>query len=319
MTNAAPNKFKIKDIFSLLKETFTNWNDNKPFDLSSSVAYYAIFSLPALLIIIISIAGLVFGSDAVQGNVSEQVGKLIGKEGGKDIQAMIAHAYRSSNSVISTIVGLATLLLGSTAVFLQLQTSLNAIWNVQVTTKSGIKKLLLDRATAFGVILAIGFMMLISLVITAGLSALSKWIEARLPEVFLYVFYVMNFLVSFSLTSLLFALIYKVLPDVKIGWKSVWVGSLLTAFLFELGRFSLSFYFGKSNPGSAYGAAGSVILIMLWVNYSCLILFFGAEFTQVFSLRYGYGVEVSDNSVKVKKQVETVSEKEIVKDSAPGS
>ncbi len=304
MTN---NKVTIKDSWRLLKETFNSWNDDDPFDLSASVAYYAIFSLPALLIIIITIAGAVLGREAVQGKISEEIGRMIGKNAGEDIQTMISNAYKSSNSVISTIIGVATLLLGSTGVFLQLQKSLNKIWQVKTDpSKSGIKKLVLDRATSLGIIVAIGFMLLISLVVTTTLSALSAWISAKLPDAFLYLFYIVNFLITFSITSFLFAIIYKVLPDVKIPWKNVWIGALVTGLLFEIGRFSLGLYFGKSDPGSTYGAAGSVILILLWVNYSCLILFFGAEFTKVYAINTGHPIIPSETAVKVETQEKVV-------------
>jgi membrane protein len=304
-------KFKIRDTFGLLKETYNEWNEDKPFDMSSSVAYYAIFSLPALLLIIIAIAGLAFGREAVQGRIANEIGGMMGKNSAKDIQEMVTNAYKSSNTVISAIIGIVTLLLGSTAVFLQLQTSLNTVWRVKTSPKAGIKKLILDRATALGVIMAIGFMLLISLVVTTALSALSDWISARLPDFFLYAFYIINILFAFGTISFLFALIFKVLPDAKIPWKSVWVGAFVTAFLFEIGRFSLGLYFGKSDPASGYGAAGSVILIMLWVYYSCLILFFGAAFTKVFSSKYGLDIHVSENAVKVEQEEHVKEETKI--------
>ena len=307
---AEQKKLTYKDTFSLLKQTFTEWNDDEPFDLSASVAYYAIFSLPALLMIIVTIAGLAFGKEAVQGKITEQIAGMIGKNSASDIQALIANAYKSDTSLISTIVGIVTLILGSTGVFLQLQKSLNRIWDVKPDpSKSGIKKLILDRATSLGVILAIGFMLLISLVVTTALSAISSWISTRVPEIFLTIFYIVNFLVAFSIVSLLFALIYKVLPDVKIEWKSVWIGATVTALLFEIGRFALGLYFGKSDPGSTYGAAGSVILLMLWVNYSCLILLFGAEFTKVFAERSGHPIQTSEIAVKIEKKEVVVENK----------
>ena len=286
--------------WALLKQTYKEWMEDEPFDLSSSVAYYAIFSLPALLIIIISIAGVVFGKEAVQGQISSQIGAMIGPQAGKDIQDMIANAYKSDNSIISTVIGIATLLFGSTGVFLQLQKSLNTVWEVKPDPKAGIKKLVIDRATSLGIIVAIGFILLISLVVTAGLSALSNWIQSRLPDFILYIFYIVNFVVSLGIVTMLFAIIFKVLPDIKIKWRHVWIGAGVTALLFELGRFGLGLYFGKSEPASAYGAAGTVILMMLWVYYSCLILFFGAQFTQVYSKRHGKDLPPSDHAVKVK-------------------
>ncbi|HEX8547091.1 MAG TPA: YihY/virulence factor BrkB family protein [Cytophagaceae bacterium] len=291
---------KAKEAGSLLKRTYIEWMEDEPFDLSSSVAYYAIFSLPALLIIIISIAGIAFGREAVQGQISSQIGGMIGPQAGKDIQEMIANAYKSDTSVISSIIGVATLLFGATGVFLQVQKSLNRVWDVKVDPNAGIKKLVLDRATSLGIIVAIGFMMLISLVVTTGLSALSDWIQNRLPDFILYIFYVVNFLVSLGIVTMLFAIIFKVLPDVKLKWHHVWIGAGVTAVLFEIGRFALGLYFGKSEPASAYGAAGTVILMMLWVFYSCLILFFGAQFTQVYAKRKDKSLRPSEHAVQVK-------------------
>lgn len=291
---------KAKEGMSLLKQTYTEWMEDEPFDLSSSVAYYAIFSLPALLIIIISIAGVAFGREAVEGQISSQIGGMIGPQAGKDIQQMIANAYKSDNSIISTVIGIATLLFGATGVFLQLQKSLNRVWDVKVDPKAGIKKIVLDRATSLGIIVAIGFIMLISLVVTAGLSALSDWIQRRLPDFILYLFYIVNFAVSLGIVTMLFAIIFKVLPDVKLKWRHVWIGAAVTAVLFEIGRFGLGLYFGKSEPASAYGAAGTVILMMLWVFYSCLILFFGAQFTQVYAKRNDKSLQPSEHAVQVK-------------------
>ena len=294
------NRLKLKDIPALLKATFKDWMDDEPFDLSAIVAYYSIFSLPALLIIIVTIAGIAFGQEEVQKQLSGQIGSMIGEDTAKDVQAMIASSQKQDNKGIAMIVGIATLLFGATGVFMALQKSLNRIWEVKADPKkSGIKTLIKARALSFGVILAIGFLLLISLALTTGLTALSDWVETRMPDYFLYVFYVINFLLTIVIISLLFALLFKFLPDVKIEWRSVWTGAIITAFLFAIGKFALAFYFGKAEPGSTYGAAGSVILILLWVSYSCLIMFFGAEFTQVYATRYGHSIEPNDNAIKI--------------------
>jgi membrane protein len=291
------NKLSIKNIFSLFKETYQEWNSKEPFELSAVIAYYAIFSLPGLLIIVIGIAGFFFGEQAVKGEVANQISKMLGKEAANGIQEMIVNSYKSNSSLMATIIGVATLLFGATGVFFQLQKSLNKLWNVKADPKAGIKKLILDRATSFGIILALGFLLLVSLVLTTILSVLSNWISHVFPEFMLVLFIVLNFIVSFGFITILFALIFKVLPDVKIRWKPVWIGSIVTAVLFEIGRFALEIYFAKANPGSTYGAAGSVILILLWVSYSCMILFFGAEFTQVYARRAGDRIEPSENAV----------------------
>jgi membrane protein len=289
--------FNLKDVFTLFKETFQEWNAKEPFELSAVVAYYAIFSLPGLLIIVIAIAGFFFGEEAVKGEVAGQISKMLGKEAANGVQEMIVNSYKSNSSVMATIIGIGTLLFGATGVFFQLQKSLNKLWNVKADPKAGVKKLLLDRATSFGIILAIGFLMMISLLLTTVLSVLSDWISHILPDFMLYLFVVLNFVVSFGIITVLFALIFKVLPDIKIPWKPVWIGSIITAFFFEIGRFALGIYFSKAEPGSTYGAAGSVILILLWVSYTCMILFFGAEFTQVYSRRSGLKIEPADNAV----------------------
>jgi membrane protein len=310
------NSFKLRDIFSLLKETYKKWNDDEPFELSSAVAYYAIFSLPALLVIIIAVAGIFFGAEAVRGKVAGQIGQMLGKDSGEGIQTMIINANKSGRNALATIIGSVTLLFGATGVFIQLQKSLNKVWNVKVNPNEGFKRLLALRATSLGLILAIGFLLLVSLVITAGLAAFGDWINHKLPDFMLYLMYGVNFLISFGMMTLLFAMIYKFLPDVNIQWKTVWLGAVMTAFLFEIGKFLLSIYFGKADPASAYGAAGSVVLILLWISYSCMILFFGAAFTLVYARRYGQKLEPSAHAIPIddcEDQEEKVKKTEEVK------
>lgn len=286
-------KFNWKDIFGLLKETYKEWNDDNPFVMSAAMSYYAIFSLPGLLMIVVTVAGYFFGEDAVEGEIQAQIGGMIGQDAASSVETMIANSSNNENSTWAAIIGIATLVFGATGVFYQLQQHLNRIWEVEVKKEEGIKKVLIDRVSSFGIILIIGFLLLISLVLTAALSALSSYITKHISDYLIYVFYVVEFFVSYGIISLLFAMIYKMLPDVKIAWKTVWVGALVTAALFVIGKFALGIYFGNSNPGSAYGAAGSLILILLWVSYSCLILFFGAEFTQVYARKYGHDIEPS--------------------------
>ncbi len=285
-------KQRGKNIFSLLKATYLEWNEDEPFRQSAVIAYYSIFSLPALLIIIVNVVGLVLGEDAVQGNISTQISDLVGAEAAVQVEEMIANVSQQGNNVIGIVIGIGTLLFGATEVFsYQLQQSLNQVWEVELKPNTGYAKLAIDRATSLGVILAIGFLLLVSLILTAALTALGGWIERQLPDFMLYLFQIVNLLVSFGVITLLFALIYKVLPDVKISWHAVWIGAVVTALLFTIGKSAIGFYFGKSNPASAFGAAGSIILILLWVNYSALIFLFGAEFTQVYARRYGERIE----------------------------
>jgi membrane protein len=296
------SKFKkIKDAPELLKTSYTEWMKENPFDLGATVAYYAIFSLPALLIIFVTAASVFFEREAVQGQIVGQIGGMIGKDSAKQVQDMIANASKTGNSVVATIIGVITLLFGATGVFLSLQDALNKVWDVQINPKkSGIMRLIKVRATSFGIILTIGFLLLVSLVISSLLEALSGWIMTILPDFMLVVFQVVNFLIAFGITTVLFAILFKYLPDAKIQWRSVWVGALLTTFLFTLAKIGLSFYFGKSNPGSTYGAAGSLILMLLWVSYSSIIVFFGAQFTKVYAEKYGHQIKADTDAVLVK-------------------
>ncbi|MEQ8471764.1 MAG: YihY/virulence factor BrkB family protein [Marinoscillum sp.] len=299
-TKPGEGKFQIKDIFALLKETFKEWNKDDPWRLSAVVAYYALLSLPALLVIIVNVAGAIYGQDAVTGELSEQIGDAIGPEAATSVESMIREASKSDKSTISTIIGIATLLFGATGVFFHLQKSLNYIWEVRQDPKYPLKRMLFDRARGFGFVLVVGFLLLISLILTSTLSVLSSWIKENLPEFLLSIFFIINFITSVGTISLLFALIFKFLPDVEIKWGTVWVGAVVTALLFVLGKFLLGIYFGHSDPGSTYGAAGSLILILLWVSYSCLIVFFGAEFTQVYARYYGHKIMPSAHSIKVR-------------------
>ena len=289
----------FKDLPSLLKATYKEWVDDDPFDLSAIVAYYSIFSIPALVIIVVNIAGAVYGEAAVEGKIAEEISALIGQDTATEIQKMIEESPGNKNSTTSTVIGIGTLLFGATAVFVALQKSLNRLWEVKADPKkAGWKKVIRDRATSFGIVLTIGFLLLISLMLTSALSILSEWVRQQLPEFLLYLFYGFDVLLSFGVITLVFALLYKFLPDVDIHWKSVWVGAGVTALLFLLGKYALSVYFENAEPGSAYGAAGTIIVLLMWVSYSCLILFFGAEFTQVYARRYGHYIKPSDHAVK---------------------
>lgn len=281
---------------SLIKRTAKEWGKDDPFRQSAVVAYYSIFSLPALLIIIIWIAGAVFGEKAVQGQISEQVGEMLGKDTGETVETMISNAQQQNTSVIMKIVGIATLLFGATTVFFQLQKSLNHVWNVEQRPDANWKKLVADRIASLGLIVVIGFLLLISLVSSALITSLSDWIKSNFTEYVIYIAEAVNLALSLGIATLLFAVMYKVLPDVEIKWTMVWKGAFVTAVLFVIGKFLLGLYFGMASPGSTYGAAGSVILILLWVNYTCLILFFGAEFTQVYAKRKGFALVPSENA-----------------------
>lgn len=285
--------FSIKDLPSLIKETYKAWDEANPWRLSAVVAYYAVLSLPALLVIIINIVGAVWGTEIVQGRLTNEISSALGSDAAESIQVIIAETQNEEKSLISTIVGIATLLFGATGVFYQLKISLNEIWKVKPNPNASFWKLVTDRARSFAFILVIGFLLLVSFVVTAGISALNDYIKRVLPDILLYFAYLLDFTLSIGIITVLFALMFRYLPDAKIQWKTVWKGALITAILFVIGKSLLGLYFGAANPGSTYGAAGTIVLILLWVSYSCLILFFGAEFTFVYAKKYGFGTEPS--------------------------
>jgi membrane protein len=284
------------NLWTITKATAKEWIAADPFRQSAVVAYYAVFSIPALLVIVIAIAGLVFGQEAVQGEISEQIKGALGNDTAESVENIIAKVSEQKSSVIATIIGVVMLIVGSTAVFSELQTSLNQIWEVKVIAKKKWLKTIKNKLFSFGLVLSLGFLMLASLVLTAALEALGGLIKDRLPDFIPFVLKILNFLLSFGVITVLFALIFKVLPDAKIRLRDVWIGAMTTTLLFILGKFGLGIYFAKANPGSAYGAAGSVVLIMLWVSYSCMILFFGAEFTKQYATFHGHKLQPTAES-----------------------
>jgi membrane protein len=285
--------FKIKDLPFLVARTFRNWLADNPWRLGAVVAYYAVLALPGLLVIIINFVGAVWGVEIVQGELIDEISQTIGADTGEAIKNMIKETQQEDKSLISTILGIAILIYGATGVFYQLQISLNKIWKIPETPGPGIIKLITDRARGFAFILALGFLMLVSFIVTAVISVLSNYFRSLLPEIVIYIAYGLDLLFSIGIITVLFALIFKYLPDAKIRWKTVWIGAFITALLFSLGKFLMGLYFGEANPGTTYGAAGTIVLILLWVSYSSMILFFGAEFTWVYAEQYGLGIKAS--------------------------
>lgn len=249
--------------------------------------------------LVITLAGYFFGNDAVTGHLHSQISGAMGNDTADQVEEMIKKASDSKDSIWAAIIGIFTILVGATGVFVQLQKSLNIIWEVKAKpSKSGIWTFLRARIFSFGLVLSIAFLLLVSLVITSMLAALSKWLAAYWPEYIMFLFQIANVVISLSIVSALFAMMFKLLPDAKIKWKYVWVGAFLTGLLFEIGQFGLGLYFGKAAPGSGYGAAGSVILILLWVSYSSMIIFYGAEFTKAYADHYHGIVAAGENAVK---------------------
>ena len=276
----------LKNNFAILKTAFKEWWSKDPFRESAVIAYYSIFSLPGLLVVIVTFAGYFFGRDVVNKHIADQITATLGAETAKQIQNMIVQASRIRNSVWLTVIGLVIIIIGATGVFAQFQQSLNIIWEVKVDkTKSGIWNVIKVRLFSFGLIVAIAFLLIVSLVVSAILSAFGVWISHHFSDSFLIVLQAFNFIFSFIIFAVLFALMFKFFPDAKIKWKDVWIGSLVTTFLFEIGKIGLGLYFSKADPGIGYGAAGSIILILLWVSYSSMLVFYGAEFTHAYAIR----------------------------------
>jgi membrane protein len=274
----------FKEIKSLARETFKEWSEDKAGRLAAALSYYTIFSLPPLLIIILVIAGRFF--DDAEARFTAQINSLIGPTGGEAITAILENASRPSDSIIAAIIGVVTLLLGASGVFGQLQEAMNTIWDVPPQPKGGILEIIKDRFFSFTMVIGVGFLLLVSLIVSAALTSLNDIVTNVLPGL-LFLAQLINILVSLAVVTLLFALLFKVVPDVDIAWRDVWVGALVTAVLFTAGKWAISLYLAKSAPASAYGAAGSLIIILLWIYYSAQILFLGAEFTQVYASRYG--------------------------------
>ena len=272
------------DYRSVIKTAFTKWWAKDPFKESAVIAYYAIFALPGLLLVIIAVAGYFFGQEAVAGQIAGEISSTMGADAAEQIQNIIAKSTESKNSVGATIIGIITILVGATGVFVQFQNSLNTIWEVKTDdSKSGILSVLKTRLFSFGLIIAIAFILLASLIISSSLTAFGSWLTHRFSESLVIIMQIANYILSLITLALLFALMFKVFPDTKVKWRHVWLGSLVTALLFEMGKISLGLYFGKADPGSGYGAAGSLILILLWVSYSSMIVFYGAEFTRAYA------------------------------------
>lgn len=305
--NSYKERFRLKHMPRLLADTYKAWDKDDPWRLSAVVAYYAVLSLPGLLVIIINLVGSFWSQEIVTGELHQQISSVLGYEAANSILGIISETQNEEKNLISTIIGIAIILFGATGVFYQLQISLNKIWKVEQASNFNFKKIITDRAKSFAFILVIGFLLLISFVVTTVISALTDYIQKIFPEIVLYLILIVNFILSIGIISTLFALMFKFMPDTKVRWKTVWVGAILTAILFVFGEFLLSFYFGTSKPGSLYGAAGSIVLVLLWVSYSCLIFFFGAEFTRVYSLRYGHNSQTHNDKILDKNEKESAN------------
>ena len=274
-------------LWTVLKRAFAGWwGDNVP-HLGAALSYYTLFSMAPILVVAMAIAGLVFGAEAVRGEIVGQIDGLVGHEGAVALQAMLEGAAKPSSSLPATIIGVITFFLGATGAFLELQTALNAIWRVKPKASgSFLRALIIDRLTSFGLVVGVGFLMLTSLLVSAGLAALHTYMGETFPGS-AALWEGVNVIISLAVISILFAMVYKLLPDVELAWSDVWVGGLVTAGFFTVGKFLIGLYLGTSTLASSYGAAGSVIVLLVWVYYSAQVVLLGAEFTREYVKEFG--------------------------------
>jgi membrane protein len=278
----------MKAIFLLFKDSFTAWSNDKAVLFSAALAYYTIFSIAPLIIIAISIAGLVFGETVAQQEVFAEIERNIGAEAASALGDFIQNSSKPSGNIIAILIGLTVMLFGASLMFTQMKDALNVIWNVPPEVSGGLKGLALKRLIGFLMVLAIGGLLMVAITINTVISAVSRFINRMegMPDIS-FIWEILNFAIFMGMLTLLFAIIFKVLPDVKIAWSDVWVGAAVTAVLFNLGKYLIVLYMTHSTVGSTYGAAGSLVVMLVWVYYSAQIFFFGAEFTEVYARRFG--------------------------------
>jgi len=278
----------MRNIWSLLKEAYNEWSEDNALRLGAALAYYTVFSIAPLLILGIAVVGLVFGREAAQGRVMAEMQGLMGAQVASGVQDMVANSQSVSTGIVASVIGLITLLVGASGVFTELQDSMNTIWNVRAERAAGWWALVRARLLSFSMVVGVGFLLLVSLIVSTAMVAMMGYASAFLPRALTgWVLPAIQFAVSLAVITVLFALVYKILPDTEVPWRDVWVGALFTAVLFTIGKFLIGLYLSYSAMGSTYGAAGSLILLLAWVYYASQILFFGAELTQVYSRRYG--------------------------------
>lgn len=273
-------KNKFINFFQILKQTAVEWDRDNSLSLAAALSYYTVFSIGPLLILVTGLLGLLFSEEVVQGQISAQFRDLMGDQGAKVVESLVISTQQSHTGLIATVVGSITLLIGATGAFAELKHSLNLIWHVKPKLTSGVMEFISTRVLSFGVVLAIGFLLLVSLIMNAVLLGAWQYVSElfSIPPGFIEVIYIS---VSLIMVTLLFAFIFKILPDANLKWRDVWIGSFVTAILFTLGKFLIGLYIGKSSFSNSFGASATVAIVMVWAYYSALILFFGAEFTKV--------------------------------------
>lgn len=288
-------KFGPSGVWSLIRQTFREWSEDKAPQLGAALAFYTALSIAPLLVITLGIVAFFLGTDAAGGQITQQLRALVGEDGGNAIEDMITSANKPTEGAVATILSVVTLLFGASGVFGQLQTALNTIWEVKPKPNRGIWGIVRDRFLSFTMVMGMAFLLLVSLVISASIASLGSFL-GNPPDSLKWIAQAVNFVVSFGVITLLFALMFKLLPDVKMAWRDVWLGAILTAALFTVGKLAIGLYLGRSSMASSYGVAGSFVVLLVWVYYSAQILFFGAELTQVYANRFGSRIVPAENA-----------------------
>lgn len=291
---------KIKEVGKVIIQAFKSFGEDKIPKYSASLAYTTVFSFGPLLIVIIFLCSIFFGQEATQGKIYSQMQQFVGKDAALQLQTIIQNASISNKGSFAAVIGIVTLLLGATTVFAEIQDSINTIWGFKAKPKKGLWKIIRNRFLSFSVVVSLGFLLLVSLAISTILEGLNDQLKARFPDVTVVIFYMLNLIISFVVITSLFAVIFKVLPDAKTKWKDILPGALASGILFMIGKFAISFYIGKSNVGTTYGAAGSLVVLLLWVYYSAIILYLGAEFAKSWAVHKGSSILPNDYAVAVK-------------------
>jgi len=292
-------RFTPKAFWTVLKQTLKGFGKDNVLKLSASLAYYTIFSLGPMMIVILFLADLFWGREAIQGRLYAQIQDLVGNKAAIQIQEVIKNASIDSSNTLTTVVGFITLFIGATTVFSEIQDSINIIWKLRVKPKLGFSKFLLSRLLSFSLVVGLAFLLLASLVINALMEGFMDRLRQLFPDITVTLFYILNLVLTFLIIWFLFAIIFKVLPDARIHWKDVTAGALFTALLFMAGKFLITFYIGRSDVGSAYGTAGSLVVLLLWIYFSSIVLYSGAEFTKCYAIKFGSDIKPNDYAVAV--------------------
>jgi membrane protein len=297
---------RLKVIGQVLVQTFKNFMGDKILKYSAALAYTTVFSMGPLLVVIIFLCSIFLGEEAITGEIYNQMKGFVGPDAALQLQTIIKNASLSGKETTAAVIGIVTLLFSATAVFAEIQDSINTIWGFKAKPQKGFWQFIRTRFLSFSIIVSLGFLLLVSLAVTSLIEGLSNRLKAFFPDITVVVFYILNLVISFAVITILFALIFKVLPDAKTKFKDILPGAIASGILFMIGKFGISFYIGQSDIGSTYGAAGSLVVLLLWVYYSAIILYIGAEFAQAWSVHKGSSIQPNDYAVTLKKiEVET--------------